>query len=118
MMKDYKRLHHLDFWEPDLDDSDGGYSDFLPGSSATAASAAAADAGSQPQDANPAGDTSGVSAAVPTEADTANKGKELLNGECGPSSGPKPRLRNKAVVESNFGVQSHHVDHFKDVSSR
>ncbi|XP_071441406.1 uncharacterized protein [Hetaerina americana] len=28
MVKDYKRLHHLDFAEPDLDDSDGGYSDY------------------------------------------------------------------------------------------
>lgn len=28
MVKDYKRLHHLDFAQPDLDDSDGGYSDY------------------------------------------------------------------------------------------
>jgi hypothetical protein len=28
MVKDYKRIHHLDFAEPDLDDSDGGYSDY------------------------------------------------------------------------------------------
>ena len=28
MFKDYKRLHHLDFAQPDLDDSDGGYSDY------------------------------------------------------------------------------------------
>jgi hypothetical protein len=28
MVKDYKRLHHLDFADADLDDSDGGYSDY------------------------------------------------------------------------------------------
>lgn len=28
MMKDYKRLHHTDFRERDVDDSDGGYSDY------------------------------------------------------------------------------------------
>lgn len=28
MVRDYKHLHHLDFSQPDLDDSDGGYSDY------------------------------------------------------------------------------------------
>ena len=28
MVRDYKHLHHLDFLQPDLDDSDGGYSDY------------------------------------------------------------------------------------------
>ncbi|XP_043283570.1 uncharacterized protein [Venturia canescens] len=28
MVRDYKHLHHLDFMQPDLDDSDGGYSDY------------------------------------------------------------------------------------------
>ncbi|XP_034938730.1 uncharacterized protein [Chelonus insularis] len=28
IMRDYKHLHHLDFMEPDMDDSDGGYSDY------------------------------------------------------------------------------------------
>jgi hypothetical protein len=28
MVKDYKRLHRLDPSEPDVDDSDGGYSDY------------------------------------------------------------------------------------------
>ncbi|XP_058808370.1 uncharacterized protein LOC131673977 [Phymastichus coffea] len=28
MVRDYKHLHHLDFTQPDLDDSDGGYSDY------------------------------------------------------------------------------------------
>ena len=28
MVKDYKHLHHLDFMQPDVDDSDGGYSDY------------------------------------------------------------------------------------------
>ncbi|XP_008561219.2 uncharacterized protein LOC103581025 [Microplitis demolitor] len=28
IVRDYKHLHHLDFMEPDLDDSDGGYSDY------------------------------------------------------------------------------------------
>ncbi|XP_012276900.1 uncharacterized protein LOC105697810 [Orussus abietinus] len=28
MLRDYKHLHHLDFLQPDLDDSDGGYSDY------------------------------------------------------------------------------------------
>lgn len=28
IVRDYKHLHHLDFMQPDLDDSDGGYSDY------------------------------------------------------------------------------------------
>ncbi|XP_035734683.1 uncharacterized protein LOC118447189 [Vespa mandarinia] len=28
MVRDYKHLHHSDFLQPDLDDSDGGYSDY------------------------------------------------------------------------------------------
>ncbi|XP_011496928.1 PREDICTED: uncharacterized protein LOC105361448 isoform X2 [Ceratosolen solmsi marchali] len=28
MVRDYKHLHHLDFMQPDMDDSDGGYSDY------------------------------------------------------------------------------------------
>lgn len=28
MVRDYKHLHHLDFMQPDYDDSDGGYSDY------------------------------------------------------------------------------------------
>lgn len=28
MVRDYKHLHHMDFTQPDLDDSDGGYSDY------------------------------------------------------------------------------------------
>ena len=50
MVKDYKRLHHLDFAQPDLDDSDGGYSDYRIDGPADAVNKADKDGdGSQPE---------------------------------------------------------------------